>query len=454
VLGFVAARLLGPVSFGQYMAALAFTKLFAILPDFGMSYASTLVVSRDRTLAGRFFGSLLGLQALLSLGTLALCLGLGSISFAGVTRLAVVVLSFDLVLKAVQSTLRWLLKGFELFGVESLTLVAERLALLVLGVGVLRAGHGVAGFVAVFVVVRSLDTTALFAYAHARVVRLVPAMDTQLWGELLRKGLPFAYAGAMITLFFQVDTVILERMRGAQEVGWYRAPVSVLEGLTLVPRILAYALLPTMAALARESPGKVTELYARGAKYLLLVGLPIAAFGVLESMRFMTFLFGPSYRDSVAASQWLLPAAAFMFLSNLGETTLACIDRWRAIVVGSTLALVLNITLNLVLIPQHGFIGAAWATFWTEAFYFLVTVVSLFAHGHRPDWWQVTIGPLFATAAFTVALWASHNLSLLIASTIASTAFVLAALFVWDAKERKLFRDLLGGRPADPRGLA
>ena len=40
--------------------------------------------------------------------------------------------------------------------------------------------------------------------------------------------LPFAYAGAMITLIFQVDTVILETMRGATEVGWYRSPVLVL----------------------------------------------------------------------------------------------------------------------------------------------------------------------------------------------------------------------------------
>src|SRR5262249_19040102 len=158
---------------GQYMAALAFTKLFAILPDFGMSYASTLAVSRDRTLAGRFFGSLLGLQALLSLGTLALCLAIGAASFSGVTRLAVLVLSFDLLLKAAQSTLRWLLKGFELFAAESLTLVAERLALLVLGVAVLRAGYGVLGFVVVFALVRTLDTAALYAYAHARVVRLV-----------------------------------------------------------------------------------------------------------------------------------------------------------------------------------------------------------------------------------------------------------------------------------------
>src|SRR5262249_10928880 len=157
--------------------------------------ASTLEISRERSLAARLGGGLLGFQAVLSVLTLALCLGVGRSLFDGVTWAAVVVLSFDLVLKSVQSTLRWLLKGFERFGAESLTLVIERVMLLGLGVLVLRAGGGVVGFVLVFLVVRMVDTSALLAYLQRRVVRLVPTYDPGLWWELLRKGLPFAYAG-------------------------------------------------------------------------------------------------------------------------------------------------------------------------------------------------------------------------------------------------------------------
>ena len=155
----------------------------------------------------------------------------------------------------------------------------------------------------------------------------------------------------MITLVFQVDTVILERMRGATEVGWYRSPVLVLEGLTMVPRILGYALIPTMAAWAVTRPEGVADLYRRGSKYLLLAGLPIGVFGLLESDRFIAVLFDAAYTPSVAASKILLPAAVFMFLSNFGETALACVNRWRTIVIVSTMALVVNVALNLVLDP-------------------------------------------------------------------------------------------------------
>src|SRR5882672_9191994 len=93
LLGFLAARYLAPSAFGVYSAAFAFVGLFRILPDFGMSYASTLAISRDRSQAQRLLGSLLGFQALLSVVTIALCLAIGATLYSDVTWFAVVILT-------------------------------------------------------------------------------------------------------------------------------------------------------------------------------------------------------------------------------------------------------------------------------------------------------------------------------------------------------------------------
>jgi O-antigen/teichoic acid export membrane protein len=452
LLGFLAARYLTPAAFGAYSVAFAFVGLFRILPDFGMAYASTLAISRDRTKAYGLVGNLLGFQAVLSVLTLALCLGIGRARYDGVLWGAVFALSFDLVLKTAKSTLRWLLKGHERFGVEAVSLLLERGTLLALGTASLLAGGGVIGFVVVFAAVRLVDTTGLLVWVDRRLFPLRPTVSLPVWWELFRKGLPFAYAGAMITMFFQVDAVMLERMRGTQEVGWYRAPVLVLEGLTLVPRIFGYALIPAMAALHTRSPEAVTRLYGRGIKYLLLTGLPIAAFGLIAPGPFVGFLFGPDYRPSVVAARVLIPAAAFMFLSNFGETTLACIDRWRTIVVVSTGCLLLNVGLNLAWIPKLGYVGAAWATLATEAAYFAATAVALWLFGHRISWLSILARPALATAVFASVLWASRSEGLLAASALASAAFAVATILlrVWDPKERELARSLLQGAAADP----
>lgn len=444
LLGFIAARRLGPIGFGTFSAAYFYVGLFRIFPDFGMSYASTIDISRDRSRASRLVGNLLGFQAILSIVTLAVCLGLGRLLFEGQTWIAVVVLSFDLVLKSVKSTLRWLLKALEAFGTEAASLLLERLALLGIGTWVLLKSGGVVGFVLVFAAVRLVDTTGLLAWVHRRQP-LGLRRDPGVWRELFVKGLPFAYAGLMITLFFQVDVQLLNKMRNAEEVGWYSAPVRILEGLTLVPRIFGYALIPTMAAVHLTAPGKVTELYRRGSKYLLLAGLPVAAFGILASDLFLPFVFGPDYGPSVPAARLLLPAAAFMFLSNFGETTLACINRWTSIVALSTIALVLNVGLNLVCIPRWGYLGAAWVTLITEGAYFAMIAGALARFGHRPSWLRLSVRPVAATIVFAAVLWLARPLGLIPSSLLASAAFVGATFLagVWDAEERAL---MLGGR--------
>lgn len=437
------------MAFGQYSAAFAYVGLFRLLPDFGMSYASTLEISRERSRAERLVGNLLGLQLVLSAVTLVLCLGLGARLFEGPTFTAVLVLSFDLVLKVIKSTLRFLLKSFEMFGTEAASLLIERVLILGLALGALLLGYGMLGFVLVFALVRVFDTAGLLLYVQRRVLPLRLAADLAVWSELFRKGLPFAYAGAMILLFFQLDQVLLEQMRGPLEVGWYAAPVRVLEGLALVPRILGYALIPTLAALHPGSPSGVTALYARGSKYLLVTGLPIAAFGALASDPFIRFLFGEAYGPSAAAARVLIPAAAFMFLSNFGETALACVNRWGTIVAVSTGCLALNVALNLAWIPRFGYVGAAWATLATEAAYFAAGAVALSAFGHRIGWLRLAARPLLACAVFALALWSARALPLLWAAALASVAYAAATLVlgIWDRKEWELLRGLLRRRP-------
>ena len=205
-----------------------------------------------------------------------------------------------------------------------------------------------------------------------------------------------------------------------------------------------------MAALYPTAPESVTALCRRGIKYLLLIGLPIAAFGLIAPRPFVAFLFGARYGPSADAARILIPAVAFMFLSNFGETTLACIDRWRTIVIVSTACLLLNVGLNLLWIPGLGYRGAAWATLFTEGAYFAATAASLRLFGHRLSWLSL------ATAVFAGVLWGTRGLGLLASSLLACAAFAAATVLlrIWDPKERDLVRRLLQGAAADPTDLA
>jgi O-antigen/teichoic acid export membrane protein len=424
-------------------------KAFQVLPDLGMAYASTLAISRQTSLASRLGSNLLGFQLVLSALTVGLCLSLGRLLYGApkehVVWIVVIVLSADLVLKTIKGTLRWLLKGLQHFGTEAASLLLERAALLVLGLLCLRKGYGVVGFALVFLIVRLPDTLGIWAWVDTFVVRLRPAMDRRLWKELLLKGIPFAYAGVMVSLLFQVDKVLLEKIQGTTETGFYGIPVQVLEGLAFVPRVLSYAFIPTMAALWARSPGEVTGLYRRGLKYLLLIGLPIAAFGIVASDSFIPFVFGERYGPSVPLSRLLIPVALFMFVSNFSETTLFCINRWRTLVLVSTLAFIVDVAMALALIPAHGAMGAAWARVAGEGSYALMTAGAVAVAGHRPGWLTLVVRPLACALPFALALHGLLAHGLLLASGVASLVWVVATFVfgVWDLTEWDLAARLL-----------
>ena len=157
MLALLAPRWLGPTSFGYFTTGLAFVGVFRILPDFGMAYASTLAISRDRSLAERLTGGMLGFQAVLSVVTLAACLLAGSRLYEGVAWAAVAILSVDLIFKSLKGTFRWVLKAQERFDAEAVSLLAERALLLGLGVAVLASGRGVVALCVVFAAVRLVE---------------------------------------------------------------------------------------------------------------------------------------------------------------------------------------------------------------------------------------------------------------------------------------------------------
>jgi peptidoglycan biosynthesis protein MviN/MurJ (putative lipid II flippase) len=107
--------------------------------------------------------------------------------------------------------------------------------------------------------------------------------------------------------------------------------------------------------------------------------------------------------------------------------------------------LVLNVSLNLLWIPDHGYQGAALATLLTEFCYFALTAGSLQRSGHRLPWLALVARPLLATAAFTAVLWATRSFGLIPSSVAASLVFAAAAwtLRLWGPDELRTLRELL-----------
>ena len=276
--------------------------------------------------------------------------------------------------------------------------------LLALGVAVLY-GPGVRGFVLVFLAVR-LRTRGPRRLSNGGLP-LTPHFDRPLWATSWEPALRLRERDDHARL--QIDTVMLEDARGQRVV---RSPSW--SGRTLVPRIQSYALIPPAAWASRPK----WRALPRGSKYLLLAGLPIGAFGLLES---------DVRRDALRAhyARSAPPPALprpHSCSSNFGGA-LALRQPLGLIVVVSTMTLVVSVALNRWL-PGLGFIGAAWAT---AALYFLAGAVAL-ACGYRAGW-AGSRGVPWRTAAFAARSgWRGRGRGP--ASLVACAAYAAAVLGV------------------------
>jgi len=104
---------------------------------------------------------------------------------------------------------------------------------------------------------------------------------------------------------------------------------------------------------------------------MLIVSLGGLVFAIVAAKPVVVLFFG--HRFESAASTLPVLAAAFILIcfGYINSNILVAIDMQRRLLWISSVALIVNIVGNLILIPQIGYIGAAWMTVATEAVVYL-----------------------------------------------------------------------------------
>ena len=110
------------------------------------------------------------------------------------------------------------------------------------------------------------------------------------------------------------------------------------------------------------------RLAQRGLDVLVLAAVP-AALGVIAiAPSIVRFIAGPHFGSAVPVLRILVVGAAFMFVTGLLGHVLVAVDRQKSAMLLNVAGLVLNVVLNLTLIPRFGALAAASAGTVSEGF--------------------------------------------------------------------------------------
>tara|TARA_X000000368_G_scaffold211326_1_gene167013 strand:- start:1160 stop:2671 length:1512 start_codon:yes stop_codon:yes gene_type:complete len=179
--------------------------------------------------------------------------------------------------------------------------------------------------------------------------------------EILRFSIPLMFVSAIGIIMHWVDIVMLGILSNATDVGMYH-PIDRTAGLV---RMILFAFAGIFAPIFSEHYFKknmlgMKESYQSSSKYILTFSLPVFIF-LFVFANPMLLLFGSEFQNAVAL-KILLTGIFIQTVFGLGSSTLSMSGNTKFNLFNVSIALILNISLNYILIPQYGIVGAALAT--------------------------------------------------------------------------------------------
>ena len=352
-------RALGPEGRGFYAVAGAVGALGVQLGNLGLHASNTYTVARDRSR----LSVLLGNSLIVGLGAGGAGAALAGIFFfawpdlapvrGALLRLSLLSIPIGIAFLLLQNLLLGIQRVRAYNGLDGMTKLGSLLLILLLLL--LHRGTPVS-FYAVGLAVSAGGL--VWAFRALRKEADGPIrVSRQTFRDTLGYGAK-AYMGAFFAfLVLRIDLLMVKYMAGPEQAGYYSIAVAMADLLYMVPVVVGTILFPTLSATADPAERWILARKSRSSVALLMLVLVLAAAALAYPAT--RLLFGRAFEPSVPAFLALLPGIWLIGVNIIYMNYFAACGMPPVTVISPGLAAVVNVLLNLVLIPKWGIVGAS-----------------------------------------------------------------------------------------------
>ena len=410
LIGFVVtalfARNAGPQTFGTFAFALALASFVVGVPtNFGIGTLGIRRIARDPRDASKVVAEALAAQSLIAAVAVASLVTL--VSLLSTDHELVVLTPFvAFYYVAYSMTVDWALQGLQRLRAVAVARLAGQVLFGIVTPLILVSGPaGAVRYAAVSAVGATL--TAIVAFAMVRRVAGPIRMSwatAPLW-DLAKRAAPLGFSVIMIQIYYSMDQVLLGLLTNKTEVGQYAAAAKVPAVFSDFVVIWMSAVYPHASKLFTHDRETLRVQLGSFTSLGIASALPVAVGSAFVGTAVMTSLFGPAYSSAGPAFAILMAASAIAMVT-ISYTSLAmAAGQERTFALSVTVASIVNVLLNLLLIPLYGTIGAAFGTVAAELVILLICVRRVISVIGTPLLaGRRIVGAVVATAAMSAAL--------------------------------------------------
>jgi O-antigen/teichoic acid export membrane protein len=180
----------------------------------------------------------------------------------------------------------------------------------------------------------------------------------KLYRHYLKETLPVGVGQIINALSVRLDIVLLGWLTVSESVGVFSGPYRVVDAVGLLSVVFVTALFPSMARRADVSRERLRQMVRSAVKIMLLVAVPAAIGLAILAHPALTLVLGSGFSDADRVLQALTPIIVPIYLNRLFNFAFISIKRQTEYAYISGATLLLNVILDLLLIPQIGYWGA------------------------------------------------------------------------------------------------
>ncbi|EAA24622.1 Capsular polysaccharide repeat unit transport protein CpsM [Fusobacterium vincentii ATCC 49256] len=187
----------------------------------------------------------------------------------------------------------------------------------------------------------------------------------------------FFLMSVTITLYTNLDTVMLGFLSTEEQVGFYTTALKIKNILVTLITSFGTVLLPRLSYyITQKREEEYKKIIKKSFNYILIVAIPLAFYFILFAKTTIAILAGEKYINSIVPMQVLMPTVICIGITNLiGIQIMLPLHQEKKLLVTVMSGAVVDLIINLLLIPKLLALASAVATLAAEIVVLILQVL-------------------------------------------------------------------------------
>ena len=443
-----ASRVLSPSGIGKVSFGTSFIAYFSMIAQLGIptyGVRACAKVRDDKYKLTRTVHELLAINLIMNVVTYSILI-IAILSFSKIqeNEKLIILLSSTIILNSIG--VEWLYKALEKYSYITIRSIAFKII----------------GLVALFLLVRNQDdyimygAITIFASSASNILNFINVRKFLYFQNVgnynfkrhINSVLTFFAMACATTVYTNLDIIMLGFMTKDNEVGYYSAAVKIKGILVAVVTSVGAVILPRASYYIENGDLKSFRIISNKAlRFVLFAAIPTVIFFIIYAKEGIIFLSGGAFEPSVHPMQVIMPTVLFIGITNIfGIQMLVPLGREKQVLLSEIIGAIIDMVLNVFLIPLYGALGAAIGTLVAEI---AVLLYQLNAIKEERRYFSIRRSALryivFAGVSAFVCLWVKLlNMTSFVSLCLSGLSFfgcyLLSLYFVKDEVLLMLFR--------------